>query len=51
MWNIIDEVQSAYVDGRNILDGPLIINEVCTWAKKVKIIYSSFKVDFKKAFD
>ena len=27
--NCIDEVQSAYVDGRNILDGPLIVNEVC----------------------
>ena len=27
--NVVDEVQFAYVEGRYILDGPLIINEVC----------------------
>lgn len=26
--SIIDEVQSAYIEGRNILDGPLIVNEI-----------------------
>lgn len=26
----IDEVQTTYVEGRNILDGPLIINELCS---------------------
>lgn len=32
---IIGEPQSAYVEGCNILDGPLIINEVCLRAKSV----------------
>lgn len=27
---IDDQVQSAYIKGRNILDGLLIINEVCS---------------------
>ena len=36
MGHCIDEVQSAYVEGRNILDGPLVVNEVCAWAKKSK---------------
>lgn len=30
---VIDEVQSAYVVGRNILEGPLVVNELCSWAK------------------
>lgn len=33
---IIGEVQSAYVEDRNILDGALVINEVHTWAMKMK---------------
>lgn len=49
--NVIDEVQSAYVEGKSILDGPLIINEICSWAKKVKKKAPLFKVDFDKAFD
>lgn len=36
MGHCIDEVQSAYVEGGNILDGPLVVNEVCAWAKKSK---------------
>ena len=48
---VVDEVQSAYVDGRNILDGPLIVNEICAWAKKSKKKILIFKVDFDKAFD
>lgn len=31
---IIGDVQSAYVEDHNILDGPLIINKICAWAKK-----------------
>lgn len=51
MRSCIDDVQSAYVEGRNILDGPLIVNEICSWAKKVKRKVLLFKVDFDKAFD
>lgn len=43
--------QSAYVAGRNILDEPLIVNEVCSWAKKLKKQILLFKDDFNKAFD
>ncbi|KAI3749677.1 hypothetical protein L2E82_20293 [Cichorium intybus] len=48
---VVSEVQSAYVVGRNILDGPLIVNEVCTWAKNTDRKVLLFKVDFDKAFD
>lgn len=41
----------TYVDGRNILDGPLIINEICSWEKKIKNKFFLFKVDFEKPFD
>nr|GEY07784.1 hypothetical protein [Tanacetum cinerariifolium] len=37
--------------GRNILDGPLILNEVIAWFRKRKNTIMVFKVDFEKAFD
>lgn len=48
---MVDEVQKTDVENRNILEGPLIINEVCSWAKEVKKKVLILKVDFKKAFD
>lgn len=33
---IIGEVQFAYIQGRNILDGPIIVNEIWSWAKRTK---------------
>ncbi|KAL4560863.1 hypothetical protein LXL04_033019 [Taraxacum kok-saghyz] len=48
---VIDEVQTAFIGGRNILDGPMVINEVCNWAKKEKHKAFLFKVDFDKTFD
>lgn len=47
----IGEVQSAFVAGRNILNGPLVISEMCSWAKKVNKKLIRYKVDFNKAFD
>ncbi|GJX42117.1 RNA-directed DNA polymerase, eukaryota, reverse transcriptase zinc-binding domain protein [Tanacetum coccineum] len=48
--SIIGEVQMAVIKGRKIIDGPLVVNEVISWAKrhKKKLL---FKVDFERAFD
>lgn len=51
MGRCINEVQSAYVDNMNILDGLLVVNEICSWAKKTNKKILLFKVDFDKAFD
>lgn len=48
---IIGETQTTFVEGRNILDGPIIINEVYSWAKKEKRKMFFLKIDFDKAFD
>lgn len=42
--SVVDEVQSSYVKDRNILDGPFVMNEIFTWAKKAKKI--SLQVGF-----
>lgn len=34
--SVVDEVQSAYLEGRHILEAPLIVNGICSWAKKRK---------------
>lgn len=31
--SVIDEVQSTDISGRNILDVPLVMNEIYNWAK------------------
>lgn len=51
LHKIISSEQSAYVGGRSILDGPLLLNEIYVWAKKLKKKILFFKVDFDKAFD
>lgn len=48
---VVGEVQSTYVEGRSILDGPLIVNDLCGWEKSIKKKILLFKVDFDKAFD
>nr|GEZ23418.1 RNA-directed DNA polymerase, eukaryota, reverse transcriptase zinc-binding domain protein [Tanacetum cinerariifolium] len=47
----ISPEQSAFIKGRNILDGPLILNEDMAWYRKRKKALMVFKVDFEKAFD
>ncbi|GKA80774.1 RNA-directed DNA polymerase, eukaryota, reverse transcriptase zinc-binding domain protein [Tanacetum coccineum] len=47
----VNPVQSAFIKGRNILDGPLILNEVLAWHRQRKKELMVFKVDFEKAFD
>ncbi|GJS49815.1 putative RNA-directed DNA polymerase, eukaryota, reverse transcriptase zinc-binding domain protein [Tanacetum coccineum] len=47
---IVSHEQSTFIDGRQILDDPLILSVIVEWFKKrrKRVI---FKVDFEKAFD
>ncbi|GJV31429.1 RNA-directed DNA polymerase, eukaryota [Tanacetum coccineum] len=49
LGDIVNEVQSAFVADRQILDGPFILNEVVQWCKAKKKQAMIFKVDFEKA--
>nr|GFA73242.1 RNA-directed DNA polymerase, eukaryota [Tanacetum cinerariifolium] len=51
LGDIANEVQSAFIAGRQILDGPFILNEVLQWCKIKKKQSLIFKVDFEKAYD
>ncbi|PNX72998.1 cysteine-rich receptor-like protein kinase [Trifolium pratense] len=48
---VISETQSAFISGRQILDGILIANEIVDEAKRKKKDVLMFKVDFEKAYD
>nr|GEZ48855.1 RNA-directed DNA polymerase, eukaryota [Tanacetum cinerariifolium] len=51
LGDIVNEVQSAFIAERQILDRPFILNDVLQWCivkKKQSLI---FKVDFEKAYD
>ncbi|GJY06599.1 RNA-directed DNA polymerase, eukaryota [Tanacetum coccineum] len=47
----INPVQLAFIKDRNILDGPLILNEILAWYQERNKKLMVFKVDFEKAFD
>nr|GEV46804.1 RNA-directed DNA polymerase, eukaryota, reverse transcriptase zinc-binding domain protein [Tanacetum cinerariifolium] len=49
--DIVDEIQSAFVTDRQILDGHFILNEIVHWCKNKKKQSVIFKVDFEKAYD
>ncbi|KAJ9567589.1 hypothetical protein OSB04_003555 [Centaurea solstitialis] len=49
--SVISSSQSAFIKGRNILDGPLMVNEIISWSKKKRKQTLIFKADFAKAFD
>ncbi|XP_020220498.1 uncharacterized protein LOC109803368 [Cajanus cajan] len=51
MPTIISGSQSAFVKGRQILDGVLIANEVVEEARRLRRALVCFKVDFEKAYD
>ncbi|GJX71516.1 RNA-directed DNA polymerase, eukaryota [Tanacetum coccineum] len=51
LGDIVNDVQSAFVADRQILDGPFILNELLQWCKKKKKQSLIFKVDFEKAYD
>lgn len=49
--SVVGDSQMAFIKGRQIIDGPLMVNEIIAWAKKHKKRLLLFKVDFEKAFD
>ncbi|GJZ74651.1 RNA-directed DNA polymerase, eukaryota, reverse transcriptase zinc-binding domain protein, partial [Tanacetum coccineum] len=49
--SVISQEQSAFIKNRQILDGPLMVNEVIQWCKRKKTKLLVFKIDFEKAFD
>ncbi|XP_071714226.1 uncharacterized protein [Rutidosis leptorrhynchoides] len=49
--NLVGFEQSAFIKGRNILDGALIANETFNFLKHYRLKSLIFKVDFEKAFD
>lgn len=51
MESVTYETQSAFLSGRYILDGPMIISEVMSWAKRRDKELFLFKIDFEKAYD
>jgi hypothetical protein len=51
MSRVISDTQSAFVKGRQILDGIMVANEVVDEAKKLNRDLLLFKVDFEKAHD
>ncbi|GJT35599.1 RNA-directed DNA polymerase, eukaryota [Tanacetum coccineum] len=51
LGDLVNEVQSAFVADRQILDGPFILNEIFQWCKSKKKNSFIFKIDFEKAYD
>ncbi|MFS7973280.1 putative RNA-directed DNA polymerase [Helianthus anomalus] len=51
MDGLISQTQTAFSGGRGIMDGPLIVSEMVSWAKKCKKRMMIFKIDFAKAYD
>jgi len=51
MDSIISKSQSAFLKGRNLVDGVLVANEMVDFAKKTKKECLVLKVDFEKAYD
>ncbi|GJZ98645.1 RNA-directed DNA polymerase, eukaryota, reverse transcriptase zinc-binding domain protein [Tanacetum coccineum] len=51
LGDLVNDVQSAFIANRQILDGPFIFNEVVHWCKRKKKQSMIFKVDFEKAYD
>nr|GFA24679.1 RNA-directed DNA polymerase, eukaryota [Tanacetum cinerariifolium] len=47
----VSDSQTAFVAGRQILDGPFILDEILNWCKRTRNQAMFFKVDFAKAYD
>nr|GEY02874.1 RNA-directed DNA polymerase, eukaryota [Tanacetum cinerariifolium] len=51
LGKLVNEVQSACIVNRQILDGPFILDELIHWCHAKKKVTMIFRVDFKKAYD
>ncbi|GJS59060.1 RNA-directed DNA polymerase, eukaryota, partial [Tanacetum coccineum] len=51
LGDLVNEVQSAFISNRQILDGPFILDELIHWCKSKKMQTMIFKVDFEKVYD
>ncbi|PNX58895.1 BTB/POZ domain-containing protein, partial [Trifolium pratense] len=51
MGKLISNCQTAFIPGRQILDGVVVLNEIIDLAKRRKDCCLFFKVDFKRAYD
>jgi hypothetical protein len=51
MNSVVANTQTAFIKGRHLVDGVLVINEVVDLAKKSGRECLIFKVDFEKAYD
>ena len=51
MDKIISKSQSAFIKGRNLVDGVVVANELVDYAKKTNSYCLVLKVDFEKAYD
>ncbi|GKV51190.1 hypothetical protein SLEP1_g57860 [Rubroshorea leprosula] len=51
LHQVVGEQQTAFLSGRQLMDGVLIANEVIDEAKKKKRKTIMFKIDFEKAYD
>ncbi|GJR59837.1 RNA-directed DNA polymerase, eukaryota [Tanacetum coccineum] len=51
LGELVNEVQSAFIVNRQILDGPFILDELIHWCHAKKKETMIFKVDFEKAYD
>ncbi|KAK2436747.1 hypothetical protein QL285_021719 [Trifolium repens] len=51
MDSVVASTQSAFVKGRNLVDGVMVVNEVIDLAKKTGRTCLVLKVDFEKAYD
>jgi hypothetical protein len=51
MNSIISQSQSAFIKGRNLVDGVVVANEIVDYARRLERQCLILKVDFEKAYD
>lgn len=49
--SVVSSEQIAFINGRQIINGPLMANKLVNWFKKTKQTMMVLKIDFWKAFD